>query len=265
MAGWDHPEVPTRQVTSAATAGARDISGARDLSGARVRLAVDIGGTFTDLVAVDTVSGNVVRAKADTTPDHLSDGVLTALAGSGVPADSIEAFIHGTTVVINAVTERRGEQTAVVTTRGFRDVLEIGRANRPDLYNLAYAKPVPFVPRHLRFEVTERMTHLGKVVQPVCDADVAAVAEQIAARNVKAVAICLLHAWANPEHEQQLAAALRDQLPGLSVVASHEVSGQWRENQRARPAAPSAYLPPVVPRYPASVEDARSSPGGAPP
>src|SRR6185437_8773740 len=106
-----------------------------------VRLAVDIGGTFTDLVAVDMVSGAVVRAKADTTQD-LSDGVLAALAASGVPARSVAEFIHGTTVVINAVTERRGAPTALVTTRGFRDVLEIGRANRPDLYNLAYAKPV---------------------------------------------------------------------------------------------------------------------------
>src|SRR5215468_8695741 len=140
--------------------------GARDLGGARVRLAVDIGGTFTDLVAVDTVSGNVVRAKADTTP-NMSDGVLTALARSGVPADSISAFIHGTTVVINAVTERRGAPTALVTTRGFRDVLEIGRANRPDLYNLAYAKPVPFVPRRFRFEVTERMSYRGAVVEPL--------------------------------------------------------------------------------------------------
>jgi N-methylhydantoinase A len=214
---------------------------------------VDIGGTFTDLVAVDTASGNVVRAKADTTP-NLSDGVLTALARSGVPAESIEAFIHGTTVVINAVTERRGAPTALLTTRGFRDVLEIGRANRPDLYNLAYAKPVPFVPRHLRFEVTERMTHLGTVVQPVCDADVAAVIGQIAACDVTAVAICLLHSWANPEHEQQLAAALRDRLPGVAVVASHQVSGQWREYERTSTAVLSAYVQPVVAGYLDSLE-----------
>ncbi len=242
--------MPTRPVTSAAAAGARD------QSGARVRLAVDIGGTFTDLVAVDTVSGGVVRAKADTTPGHLSDGVLTALARSGVRAESIDVFIHGTTVVINAVTERRGAPTALVTTRGFRDVLEIGRANRPDLYNLAYAKPVPFVPRHLRFEITERMTHLGTVVQPVCDADVAAVIGQIAACDVKAVAICLLHAWANPEHEQQLAAALREHLPGVSVVASHQVSGQWREYERSSTAVLSAYVQPVVADYLDSLEAA---------
>ena len=221
---------------------------------------MDIGGTFTDLVAVDTVSGNVVRAKADTSP-NLSDGVLTALARSGVPAESIEMFIHGTTIVINAVTERRGAPTALVTTRGFRDVLEIGRANRPDLYNLAYAKPVPFVPRHLRFEVTERTTHRGAVLQPVCAADVAVVIEQIAASDVRAVAICLLHAWANPEHEQHLAAALRDQLPGISVVASHQVSGQWREYERTSTAVLSAYVQPVVADYLDSLEATLQSQG----
>jgi len=216
---------------------------------------VDIGGTFTDLVAVDAVTGDVVRAKADTTP-NLSDGVLTALARSGVPARSIGAFIHGTTVVINAVTERRGAPTALVTTRGFRDVLEIGRANRPDLYNLAYAKPVPFVPRHLRLEVTERMTHLGTVVQSIGDADVAVLASQLAACGVQAVAICLLHSWANPEHEQHLAAALREQLPGIAVVASHEISGQWREYERTSTAVLSAYVQPVVAGYLGSLEAA---------
>ena len=225
---------------------------------------MDIGGTFTDLVAVDAATGHVVRAKADTTPD-LSGGVLAALASSGVPASSIGAFIHGTTVVINAVTERRGAPTALVTTRGFRDVLEIGRANRPDLYNLAYAKPAPFVPRHLRFEITERMTYLGAVAQPVADADVAALAGQLAACDVRAVAICLIHSWANPEHERRLAAALRERLPGLAVVASHEISGQWREYERTSTAVLSAYVQPAVAGYLASLESALRRQGvGAP-
>jgi len=242
------------------------VPGALDAPDAqRVRLAVDIGGTFTDLAAVDTVSGQVVRAKADTTPGQLSDGVLKALALSGVPARSIEAFIHGTTVVINAVTERRGARTALVTTRGFRDVLEIGRANRPDLYNLAYAKPVPFVPRHLRFEVTERMTHLGRVAEPLSDTNVAAVAGELTAAGVSAVAICLLHAWANPAHEEQLAAALRDKLPGVCVVCSHQVSGQWREYERTSTAVLSAYVQPVVAGYLDSLEAALRSLGVAAP
>ena len=215
----------------------------------RIRLAVDIGGTFTDLVAVDTVSGEVVRVKADTTPGRLDQGVLTAVAQSGVSAEAVQTFIHGTTVVINAITERRGTATALVTTRGFRDVLEIGRANRPDLYNLAYAKPAPFVPRHLRFEVTERMTHLGTIAESLSERDIAEVSERIAASGVAAAAVCLLHAWANPEHEQRLTAALRERLPSLAVVASHEVSGQWREYERTSTAVLSAYVQPVVATY----------------
>ncbi len=226
---------------------------------------MDIGGTFTDLVAVDTVTGHVARAKADTTPGHLSDGVLSALARSGVTAESVAEFIHGTTVVINAVTERRGAPTALVTTRGFRDVLEIGRANRPDLYNLVYAKPVPFVPRHLRFEVAERITHLGGVLLPLRAADMAALIERIAASDVRAVAICLLHAWADPVHERQLAAALREALPGISVVASHEVSGQWREYERTSTAVLSAYVGPVVADYLTGLEHALRGTGVAAP
>jgi N-methylhydantoinase A len=248
--------VPTPAQTPARAAGG---------AGGRIRLAVDIGGTFTDLVAVDTVTGHVARAKADTTPGHLSDGVLSALARSGVTAGSVAEFIHGTTVVINAVTERRGAPTALVTTRGFRDVLEIGRANRPDLYNLVYAKPVPFVPRHLRFEVAERMTHLGGVLRPLCAADVAALIERIAACDVRAVAICLLHAWADPVHERQLAAALREALPGIAVVASHEVSGQWREYERTSTAVLSAYVGPVVAEYLTRLEHALRGMGVAAP
>ncbi|HEX5190754.1 MAG TPA: hydantoinase/oxoprolinase family protein [Streptosporangiaceae bacterium] len=233
-------------------------------AGAQVRLAVDIGGTFTDLVAVDAATGDVVRAKADTTP-NLTDGVLTALERSSVPGASIGAFIHGTTVVINAVTERRGAPTALVTTRGFRDVLEIGRANRPDLYNLAYAKPPPYVPRRLRFEIAERMTHLGAVAQPLSDDDVGALAARIAACDVRAVAVCLLHSWANPRHEQHLAAALRVRLPSVAVVASHEISGQWREYERTSTAVLSAYVQPVVAGYLASLEAALRGQGVAAP
>src|SRR5262245_43163341 len=174
----------------------------RPVPGQTVRLAVDIGGTFTDLAAQDTAAGRVVRAKTDTTPGALDRGVLAALAQSRVPAEGIAAFIHGTTVVVNAATERTGAVTALVTTRGFRDVLEIGRANRPDLYNLAYRKPAPFVPRHLRFEVGERMTYQGEVAEPVNGDDLARVADRLAGAGVQAVAVCFLHGWANPEHER---------------------------------------------------------------
>jgi N-methylhydantoinase A len=220
-----------------------------------VRLAVDIGGTFTDLVAVDAATGRVVRAKADTTPGSLDRGVLTALGQSAVPPGEIAAFIHGTTVVINAVTERTGAATALVTTRGFRDVLEIGRGNRPDLYNLAYRKPPPFVRRHLRFEVSERMTYRGEEVEPLSEADVAEVAGRLAHAGVQAVAVCFLHAWVNPEHERRAARLLGDKLPGVAVVASHQISRQWREYERTNTAVLSAYVQPVVAAYLNSLQD----------
>jgi N-methylhydantoinase A len=226
-----------------------------------IRLAVDIGGTFTDVVAVDAGTGRVIRAKADTTPGHLEQGVLDALGRSGVPAPEVAALIHGTTVVINALTERRGVPTALVTTKGFRDVLEIGRANRPDLYNLAYAKPVPFAPRHLRFEVTERMSYQGEVLEPLSEADLAGIAGRLAGLGVQAVAVCLLHAWANPEHEQRAVKALAGRLPGVSVIGSHQVSRQWREYERSSTTVLSAYVQPVVSSYLGSLTRALRSAG----
>lgn len=219
-----------------------------------IRLAVDIGGTFTDLVAQDAGTGQVIRAKANTTPAALEGGVLAALAQSGVSARQVTAFIHGTTVVINAVTQRTGARTGLVTTRGFRDVLEIGRGNRPDLYNLAYRKPVPFIPRHLRFEVGERMTYQGQPAEPLSAVELGQAADRLAAARVAAVAVCFLHAWANPAHEQQAAEFLRARLPGTAVVASHEVSGQWREYERTSTTVLSAYAQPVVAAYLASLQ-----------
>jgi N-methylhydantoinase A len=226
-----------------------------------IRVAVDIGGTFTDVVAVDSGTGHVIRAKADTTPGRLEQGVLDALGRSGVPATDVAAFIHGTTVVINALTERRGVATALITTAGFRDVLEIGRANRPDLYNLSYAKPVPFVPRHLRFEVTERMSYRGEVLEPMIETDLDDIAARLAGLGVQAVAVCLLHAWVNPEHERRAVAALGKRLPGVSVIGSHQVSRQWREYERSSTTVLSAYVQPVVSSYLGSLEHALRSAG----
>jgi N-methylhydantoinase A len=220
-----------------------------------VKLAIDIGGTFTDLAAVDRATGRLVLSKADTTPGRLAQGVLAALERSGVRARDVDAFVHGTTVVINIVTERRGAATALVTTRGFRDVVEIGRANRPDLYNLAYAKPRPFVPRRLRFEVTERITYRGEVLTPLDEDELQQVAERLRDAQVDAVAVCFLHAWVNPEHERRAAELLAKSLPGVELVASHEVSAQWREYERTSTAVLSAYVKPVVAAYLSGLAD----------
>jgi N-methylhydantoinase A len=219
------------------------------------RVAIDIGGTFTDLAAVDQDTGALVISKAPTTPGRLDDGVMTAIERSGVRAASVDALVHGTTVVINAITERRGVPTALVTTSGFRDVLEIGRANRPDLYNLSYAKPVPFVPRRLRFEVLERMSYRGDVLTPLDEDGLRAVAGAIRDSAVEAVALCFLHAWANASHERRAADVLAELLPGSEIVASHEVSGQWREYERSSTTVLSAYVKPVVAAYLRSLGD----------
>jgi N-methylhydantoinase A len=174
---------------------------------------------------------------------------MAAVERSGVSASSIGVLVHGTTVVINAITERRGVPTALVTTAGFRDVLEIGRANRPDLYNLSYAKPVPFVPRRLRFEAVERVSYRGTVITPLDEETVRSVAEAIRSAEVEAVAVCFLHSWANPSHERRASEVLSEALPDIEIVTSYEVSGQWREYERTSTAVLSAYVKPVVAGY----------------
>ena len=129
-----------------------------------MKLATDIGGTFTDLVYLDETTGDYFLAKALSTPPHFSNGIMDAIHKSALDPSAVTGFVHGTTVVINALTERKGAKTALVTTEGCRDVLEIGRANRPDIYNLSFRKQPPFVPRELRFEVTERMNYKGEIV-----------------------------------------------------------------------------------------------------
>src|SRR6266496_3470673 len=170
-------------------------------------------------------------------------------SGGRSPTSSVESVVHGTTVVINAITERRGVPTTLVTTRGFRDALEIGRANRPDLYNLSYEKPVPFVPRRYRFEVAERMSYRGDVITALDEEELRSVAGTIEGSGIEAAAVCFLHAWANPAHERRAAELLGELLPGIEIVASHEVSGQWREYERTSTAVLSAYVKPVVARY----------------
>lgn len=211
------------------------------------RLAVDIGGTFTDLVTLDETSGEVAVAKAPTTPHRFEDGVLATI--DHVDLDGVSFLAHGTTVIINALTERKGARTALVTTRGFRDVLEIQKANRPDLYDLLYEKPGPFVPRRLRLEVTERVDYRGVELVPLDEEDVRAAVAEARRHGAEALAICFLHSYANPEHERRAAEIVRDEWPDASVTVSHELSGEWREYERTSTAVLDAYVKPVTSRY----------------
>ncbi|MEW6398000.1 MAG: hydantoinase/oxoprolinase family protein [Bacillota bacterium] len=214
-----------------------------------LRVAVDIGGTFTDLVCLDETTGEVREEKAHTTPGDFSQGVLDALRKARVSMPYVEYFTHGTTVVINAITERKGARTALVTTRGFRDVIEITRANRPDIYNLRYQKPEPFVPRRLRFEVSERCNVRGEVLVPLAEDEVRHIAARCRDMGVEAVAVCFLHSWANPAHEKRCGEILRQELPGVSITLSCELISEWREYERTSTTVLNAYVQPAAVRY----------------
>lgn len=225
-----------------------------------IRLATDVGGTFTDLVGYDERTGEIFTAKSLTTVHDQSEGVLEAIAlaekKDGLSARDVIFFAHGGTTVINAITERKGVKTALVTTAGFRDVLEIGRGNRPDLYNLQFKSPEAFVPRSLRFEVRERMDAKGRVLTPIELGDIEPIVRECRARNVEAVAVVFLHSYANPEHEIACAKAIAEALPDVTVCASHEVSRQWREYERSNTAVLNAYVQPIIKRYFARLESA---------
>jgi N-methylhydantoinase A len=224
-----------------------------------IKVATDAGGTFTDLVAFDERSGKIYLGKALTTPKDPSHGVIDSIvqgSESGLATSEVSFFVHGGTTVINAITERKGVRTAIVTTRGFRDVIAIGRGNRPDLYNLHSKPSEPFVPRHLRFEVAERIDAKGNVRMALALESVGAAAEAIKAGGVEAVAVVFLHAYINPAHEAAAAARLRELLPGITITASHEISRQWREYERSNTTVLSAYVKPIIERYLRNLGDA---------
>ena len=217
------------------------------------RIATDVGGTFTDLVCLTvdpaTKETLISVAKADTTPPEFERGVLNVLAKAGVALHDVGFFAHGTTVVINALTERKGTRVGLLTTPGFRDSLEIARGNRPDFFNMGYEKPPAFVPRHLRREVPGRLDYKGAERSPLDLSTLPAILDDFRAEGVGAVAICYLHAYANPVHEAETLAAVRRLWPDVPVVASHQITREWREYERTSTTVLSAYVQPVAERY----------------
>jgi len=218
-----------------------------------MRIAVDIGGTFTDLVAVDD-HGQVSRSKALTTPDDLARGIQDCLRSANIDVAGASFFVHGSTVTINAVLERKGARTGLITTQGFRDVYEIGRGNRPEGYNLFFKRPVPLVPRDLRLEVDERLYATGEVLRPLDEQSAATTIGGLRAAGVESVAVCLLHAYANAAHEQRLGELLRQQFPEAYVSLSHEILREFREYERTSTTVLNAYVGPLVSRYLVSLE-----------
>jgi len=213
-------------------------------------LGVDVGGTFTDAALIE--GGGVHTAKVPSTPGDESTGVMRAIAEvldrAGASAGDVEVFAHGTTVGTNALLEERGARTALIATRGFADLLEIGRQNRPHLYRLCAPKPASLIEPELRLEADERTGPDG-VVEPLDEEEPERLVELLRERDAESVAICLLFSYLDPAHERRLAAHLRERLPGVHVSASHEVLPRFREYERCSTTAIDAYLSPLLGRY----------------
>ena len=211
------------------------------------RVGVDIGGTFTDAVAIDD-AGRIRTAKAPTTPGRLHEGVLNAIAGLAVPWADIDTVVHGTTAGLNAFLERRGARVALLTTAGFRDVYELGRASRPEMYDVRYRPPKPLVPRRSVFEVAERLSADGGVLRPLDGDELEELVDGLDPAY-DAVAVCFLHAYEDARHEREAATIVRSRRPDLAVVCSHEVAPEWREYERTSTTVLSAYVAPIVDAY----------------
>ncbi|MBI2916575.1 MAG: hydantoinase/oxoprolinase family protein [Chloroflexi bacterium] len=213
----------------------------------------DIGGTFTDTVFLDERTGELVLGKVLTTPQDPSigavDGVTEVLRSLGAGASDISQLIHGTTLVSNAIIERKGARTGLITTRGFRDVLEARTGKRYDLYDPAFEMPEPLVPRFLRKEVIERLAFDGTVVQPLDEAQAQAIVRELVAEGVEAIAVCFLHSFRNPAHELAMKAIIREEAPDIPVSLSVEVVPEIREYPRTSTTAANAYAEPLMRRY----------------
>ena len=222
---------------------------------ATLRMAVDIGGTFTDLAAFDEAKGELLFGKALSTHDFLVAGIEDAAKVAGAAFRDVYLFLHGSTIVINTLLERTGARTALLITEGFRDIYEIGRINRPDAYNLFFQKHDPLTPRSLRFEISERLRADGAMHRPLDEDAARALAKSLKDKGVEAVAILLLHSYRNPEHERRVKAIIQEELPQAFVSASHELSQEYREFERASTVVANAYVGPRVQRYLGELEE----------
>ena len=215
-----------------------------------IRFAIDTGGTFTDIVVFDERAGTFSMDKALTTPHNTLEGVIAAIAKAKIDLRDVQRFfVHGSTTALNALLERKGVRTAYLGTRGFRDVPEIMRFNRPEMYNPKYHKPPQIVPRNLRFEVTERMTSRGEVLEPLNESELRDIARTLRREKVAALAICFLHSFKNSAHELRAREVILEEFPDISVALSSLVAAEHREFERGMTTILNAYLAPVVERW----------------
>jgi N-methylhydantoinase A len=212
-------------------------------------IAVDIGGTFTDLVACDVATGAVAFTKSPTTYGNLGDAIFDCIRKARLDARQASFVKHGTTLVINALLQRAGAKTALVTTKGFRDALEIGRGNRTQPFNLRFHREPPLIPRELRLEATERMEASGNARTPLAVEELTSLADALRNEKVEALAISFINSYVNPAHEQAAAETLRKLLPDVFVTTGSELTREWHEYERTATAAANAYVGPQVSRY----------------
>ena len=208
--------------------------------------AVDIGGTFTDFLGYDSATGRLLSSKSPTTPARLEQGIRECLEKAGVSVNAIDALVHGSTVAINTVLERKGARTALIVTKGTRDVYKIGRGNRPDAYDIWFKRPEPLVPRHLTFEVEERLLATGEVHTPLNVPQAETIARQVNDSGVEAVAVCFLHSWNNPAHESRMAQLLNSK---TYRSISHEILREYGEYERISTTVLNSYIGPRVSAY----------------
>ena len=213
-----------------------------------MRVATDIGGTFTDIVYIEA-DGTVCFDKCHTTPPNFEQGVLDVINKCPIDPSAIQNLTHGTTVVINALTERKGAKTALITTYGFRDTLEIGRGTRPDLFNFNFKKPESFVPRYLRLEAKGRIDYQGNEIVPLDEEDVKKCVETFKKEGVEAIAVVYLHSYLNAQHEIRTVEIIKEMWPEVEVTASHTVSKEWREYERSTTAVLNSYVKPTAKKY----------------
>jgi N-methylhydantoinase A len=213
------------------------------------RVGIDIGGTFTDLVVFDETTGSVERTKTPTTPRAPEEGFLRAIADQQVDLGQVSHFLHGTTLVTNLIIERSGAKVGLIATKGFRDVLEIQRSYRNELYNLQWEKPKPFIPRYLRLEIDERVDHRGEILKAVDPDEVRGVVRRLLDEDVEAIAICLFNAYANPANEQAAARVVRELASEIHLSLSSEVDPRIREYERVSTTALNSYAMPRMHRY----------------
>ena len=214
-----------------------------------MRIAVDVGGTFTDVIVLDEETQKLRLEKVETTPQNPASGVLQGFNKAEATPNTIDYFVHGTTLGLNALLTRTAARVAIITTKGFRDVYELGRTARDPMYDLKYRKPKPLVPRYLAFEVTERMDYQGNVLTAFDEQEARVVAQKLRKYEVEAVAVCFLHSYANPQHERAVQTVLHQECPHIFVTLSHQLSREYREYERTSTTVIDAGIKPIMRSY----------------